>query len=106
MSKETRSAGSDTLHNPDNVLRLGMGSLVTSWIILAIYAFQFIYNLVNAFQSGFTLGANMDTLLGLIQLITPMTIGLFFFLTLQGIAQGLYIGLDLYMGTEEPEEAA
>jgi hypothetical protein len=96
----------EILHSPDNALRISMGAQIVAWIILVLYGFQFVYNLINAFQSGFTLQANMDTVLTFLQMLTPLFIGLFFFTSLQAAAQVIYIALDIFSAMVDLEDEA
>lgn len=93
-------------HSETTVLQIARWSKVISWAMLAIYLFRFISDLLSVFGSG---GFQFPTLpMEVIMLVasllfTPL-LGGFYFLVLQGLAQGLYLGLDFFLKDEVDEE--
>jgi hypothetical protein len=88
----------------DAIFRIVSIAKIVSWIILVIYLISFANDLTPIFQGQMQWPTQFSqwpiTIAGL--LFAP-AIGLFYFLVLQGVAQGLSLGLDLYYG-EQPEE--
>ena len=78
---------------------------IVSWVILVIYLISFINDLGPIFLGQMQWPAQFTqwpiTIAGLF--FAP-AIGLFYFLVLQGIAQGLNLGLDIYYGAQPEEE--
>ena len=96
--------------NEKTIYRVAIASKIASWISLFIYLVSFINILVSIFSDVkdglFQMPEQfMDILSMFANILNPLALGLFFFLTLQGIANGLYLLLDIvYEFTPEDEE--
>ena len=93
-------------HSEMVVLQIARWSKIVSWAMLVIYLVRFVSDLISVFGPGGyqfpTLP--MDILLFLASLLSTPFFGAFYFLVLQGAAQGLYLGLDLFLKGEADEE--
>ena len=93
-------------HSEMVVLQIARWSKIVSWAMLAIYLIRFVSDLISVFGAGGyefpTLP--MDILLFVASLVSTPFFGGFYFLVLQGVAQGLYLGLDLFLKDELDEE--
>lgn len=94
--------------NEDAIFRIVSVAKIISWVILVIYLISFINDLTPIFQGQMQWPTQLSqwpiTIAGLF--FAP-AIGLFYFLVLQGVAQGLSLGLDMYydaLPEEEDEE--
>ena len=80
-----------------SIFRIVSVARIVSWVVLVIYLYSFIENIRPLFQgqmpfpTEFLQGINMAA-----NLVFPLAIGLFYFLVLQGVAQGLNLGLDIF----------
>lgn len=91
----------------NTIFRIASIAKIVSWIILGIYLISFADNLVTFVQGQTRLPTQpWQWVITLVSLIFAPVIGLFYFLVLQGVAQGLNLGLDIYYGahSEEDEE--
>jgi hypothetical protein len=102
-SKENESL---TFHNENTLLQIALWSKVVGWALAVIYLLSWISDLVQMFTSGGIQlpPAIMDKFLYFANFIYPLAMGGFYFLVTHGIAQTLYIGLDLFDFSEEGEE--
>ena len=91
------------------IFRIASIAKIVSWVILAIYFYSVIENVRQNVMPMFQQQAFPTELfqwLGFIaNLLFPLAIGAFYFLVLQGIAQGLNLGLDIYFELHPEEEA-
>ena len=91
-----------------SIFRIVSIARIVSWVVLVIYLYSFVENVRPLFQGQMPFptevlqGVNMVA-----NLIFPLAIGLFYFLVLQGIAQILNLGLDIFyeLRPEEEKEA-
>src|SRR6266545_5159057 len=91
--------------NEDAIFRIISISKIVSWIILAIYLIVFVNSISSLFGQQATLPNQFSQWLSLIaNLFYPVALGLFYFLALQGIAQGLNLGLDIFYELSPEEE--
>jgi hypothetical protein len=82
------------------IFRIVSIAKIVSWILLVIYLYSFIENVrsnvVPMFQQQ-AFPTDVTQWLGfLANMIFPIGLGLFYFLVMQGVAQGLNLGLDLF----------
>ena len=93
-------------HSEMIVLQIARWSKIVSWAMLVIYLVRFVSDLISVFGPGGyqfpTLP--MDIILFVASLLSTPFFGGFYFLILQGVAQGLYLGLDLFLKDETDEE--
>ena len=82
--------------NEDAIFRIISIAKIVSWIILVIYLIVFVNSISSLFGQG-GLPTQLSQWLPLIaNLFYAPAVGLFYFLVLQGVAQGLNLGLDIF----------
>ena len=93
-------------HNENAVLQIARWSKIVSWAMLVVYLIRFVSDLISVFGAGgFEFPTlPMDILLFVASLLSTPFFGGFYLLVLQGVAQGLYLGLDLFLKDETDEE--
>jgi hypothetical protein len=94
--------------NEDGIFRIISIAKIVSWIILAIYLVIFVDNLIPLFQKQAALPTQFSQWPPfLANLLYIPTLGTLYFLVLQGLAQGLNLGLDIFyeLHPEEDEES-
>jgi maltodextrin utilization protein YvdJ len=85
----------DLYHKPNRLIRISLWANTLSWIILVITVVLtgfYIYSIYMGKASGVQLFASLTNLL---YTIAP---GIFFFIALQAISEGIYILLDIMDG--------
>lgn len=86
------------------IFRIVSIAKIVSWIMLVVYLYSFVESVRPMFAGPMQWpSAVADWLNFFINLVYPLAIGLFYFLVLQGVAQGLNLGLDIFYG-QNPEE--
>jgi hypothetical protein len=92
-------------HNENAVLQIARWAKIVSWAMVVIYLLRFVSDMIQVVGGGQYSWptAPMDQVLYVVSLVSTLFFGAFYFFVLQGIAQGLYLGLDLFF-TEEMEE--
>lgn len=99
-----------TFHNEDAVFRIAMWANIISWVALAVALLQFVNGIVDLYPQWdqFLLSVPEGYKRGLILVnylvAGPVTGGLFAFLTLRGVSQGLYLLMDMFMDDEDFED--
>jgi hypothetical protein len=92
--------------NENAIFRIASIAKIMSWVILVFYLISFANELGPIVQGQMQWPTQLSqwpiTIAGLF--FAP-AIGLFYFLVLQGVAQGLNLGLDIYYGSQPEEEA-
>ena len=85
--------------NEDAIFRIISIAKIISWLILAIYLVIFVDNSLPLLQGQAAFPTQFAQWPPFVanQLYIP-TIGLFYFLVLQAVAQGLNLGLDVFYG--------
>ena len=93
-------------HSENVVLQIARWSKIVSWAMVVIYLLRFISDLISVVGSGQYAfpTAIMDQILYVVSLVSTLFFGAFYFLVLQGVAQGLYLALDAYLAFELEEE--
>ncbi len=98
--------GSTTFHNEKVVTALAMGAIVLSWVTLAAYLLGFVNDVMQVSQNWAQVQMSLPSdFLGQAAAWSgffrnPLN-GLFYFVVLQGVAQVLYVGMDLFYASEE-----
>ena len=91
--------------NEDAIFRIISIAKIVSWIILVIYLIVFVNSLNSLFGQQAQLPTQfMQWLPFIANLFYAPAVGLFYFLVLQGVAQGLNIGLDIFYSLNPDEE--
>ncbi len=92
--------------NENAIFRIVSIAKIISWVLLVIYLISFVNDLTPIFQGQMQWPTQFSqwpiTIAGLF--FAP-AIGLFYFVVLQGVAQGLSLGLDIYYDFQPEEEA-
>jgi hypothetical protein len=93
----------------NTIFRIVSIARIVSWVILIIYLYSLIENIRQNVMPMFQQQAFPTDVLQwlgfLANLIFPLAIGTFYFLVLQGLAQALNLGLDIYFELNSEDEA-
>ena len=83
--------------NENGIFRIVSVAKILSWIILAFYLISFVGDLSNLItgQTAFPTQVSQWPI-AIANLFFAPAIGLFYFLVMQGVAQGLNLGLDIF----------
>ncbi len=93
--------------NEDAIFRIISIAKIVSWIILVIYLIVFVNSISSLFSQTSALPTQLSQWLPLIaNLLYAPAVGLFYFLVLQGVAQGLNLGLDIFYAVSPDEETS
>ena len=83
--------------NENNIFRIVSIAKIVSWIILIFYLISFAGDLSTIIQGQMTWPSELSQWpITIANLFFAPVVGLFYFLVLQGVAQGLNLGLDIY----------
>ena len=96
-----------TLHKESTLMQIATWSKAIGWALLVIYLIIFVgqFNQVlTAFNSGQLPTGALELATVVANLAYLPATGGFYFLIMQGLAQGLYIALDLFAVTEDVED--
>jgi hypothetical protein len=81
----------------NNVFRIVSVARIISWILLVFYLISFATDLYNLIQGQMSWPKQASQWpIAFVNLFFAPAVGLFYFLVLQGVAQGLNLGLDIY----------
>jgi len=95
------------LANENAILRIVPIAKVISWTILVFYLVSFAGDISAVIQGQMTWPTELSQWpITIVSLFFAPVIGLFYFLVLQGVAQGLQLGLDIFyeLTPDEDEE--
>lgn len=88
-----------------SIFRIVSIAKIVSWIILVIYLILFIDNIKPMFQGQMQWPTDVAQWIALVANIFYVPVmGLLYFLVLQGVAQGLNLGLDIFYELHPDEE--
>ena len=93
--------------NENNIFRIVSIAKIVSWIILIFYLISFVGDINGIIQGQMTWPTQLSEWpITIANLFFAPAVGLFYFLVLQGVAQGLNLGLDIYyeLQPEDKEE--
>lgn len=99
-----------TFHNEDAVFRIAMWANIISWVALVLALLQVAGNVIDLYPQWDQFLMSVPEWYKRVLILTnylvtqPVTGGVFAFLALRGISQGLYILMDMYMDDEEFED--
>jgi hypothetical protein len=83
-----------------SIFRIVSIAKIISWVLLVIYLYSFIenfrQNVLPMFQQQAFPTDVMQWLGFVANLLFPVALGLFYFIIMQGVAQGLNLGLDIF----------
>ena len=89
----------------NTIFRIISIAKIVGWVILAFYLISFAGEVSNVFRGQMNWPTQLSQWPLLIaNLFFAPAIGLFYFLVLQGVAQGLNLGLDIYYASQPDEE--
>jgi len=93
--------------NENAIFRIASIARVISWVVLTFFLIIFVVNnLIPIFEGQMNWPQEFPRLLlTIVDLFYAPVMGLFYFLVLQGVAQALNLGLDIYFGFQPDEEA-
>lgn len=98
-TNQNKTNFSGTYFEKDSVLRIAKLLKLSSWIVAGVYFVQFVVNLgiftLQLFRKLLYFGGPTDFMQQLLWQVQPSLAGLIFFATLQAIALGLLILLDI-----------
>ena len=93
--------------NENNIFRIVSIARIISWVILIFYLISFAGDVSAAVQGQMNWPSQPSQWpITIANLLFAPVVGLFYFLVLQGVAQGLNLGLDIYyeLQPEDDEE--
>lgn len=99
-----------TFHNEDAVFRIAMWANIISWAALVLAILQFVNGVVELYPQWEQFAMSVPEFYKKILVLSnylfagPVTGGLFAFLTLRGVSQGLYMLMDMYMDDDDFED--
>lgn len=99
-----------TFHNEDAVFRIAMWANIISWVALVVAVLQFANGIVDLYPQWDQFLMSVPEFYKRALILTnylvagPVTGGLFAFLALRGVSQGLYLLMDMYMDDEDFED--
>jgi amino acid transporter len=83
--------------NENAIFRIASIAKIISWVILAFYLISFVNDVTPLFKGQMNWPTDpAQWPIAIVSLFFAPVIGLFYFLALQGVAQGLNLGLDIY----------
>ena len=99
-----------TFHNEDVVFRIAMWSNIVSWIALALSLLTFSSTMYSIISNWAMVSQSLPP--GFLEKIAafagvfsePVLGGVFVFLVLRGLSQGLYLLMDFYMDEEDDDD--
>ena len=93
----TNKDGSLLFANEDNIFRIVSIAKIISWILLIFYLVSFAGDVNNIIQGQMNWPTQLSQWpIAIANLFFAPAVGLFYFLVLQAVAQGLNLGLDIY----------
>ena len=92
--------------NEDAIFRIMSIAKILAWVILVFYLISFAGDISNIIQGQMQWPTQLSQWpITIANLFFAPAIGLFYFLALQGVAQGLNLGLDIFYELNPEEEA-
>ena len=92
--------------NEDAIFRIISIAKILAWVILVFYFISFAGDISNIIQGQMQWPTQLSQWpITIANLFFAPAIGLFYFLALQGVAQGLNLGLDIFYELNPEEEA-
>lgn len=108
MSEEKESA---VFHSESVITRISMWATIVAWIILGVSLYSFgytAYNIISNWdQIVLSLPESIWEKISIFasQVFMDPLVGVFYFLVLRAVSQGLNLGLDIFYKGEEAESA-
>ena len=98
----------ETFHSQNVVLNIALGAKILGWAILVLYLIDLAGTINQIVQQWATLSLPPGIFEQVViwsGLLDKLFTGLLYFLAMQGLAQLLYIGLDIFIGKTDDEAA-
>ncbi len=100
---------STTFHNEDTVFRIAMWANIVSWVALVLSLIMFANTMYSITSNWDMVSQSLPP--GAFEKVAafsgvfaePILGGVFAFLVLQGLSQGLYLAMDFYLDEEDEE---
>lgn len=96
---------SQPLHSQKALMRIALWANIVSWVVLVIYLLNFAGDL-NSIISNWPItlpDGLLNQVVAYAGLLSKPIFGGLYFLLLQGVSQGIYLGLELYFKSTEEE---
>lgn len=94
-----------TFHNENTLTLIARAAKIVGWVIAVIYLLSFVNEMMSTLPNLSQMPTDLMTrLLIFANMLFPLAMGAFYWLVLYGLAEGLYVALDLFISTEEEEE--
>ncbi len=91
--------------NEDGIFRIVSIAKIVSWVILVFYLISFANDVSGIVQGKMQWPTQLSQWpITIANLLFAPAVGLFYFLALQGVAQGLNLGLDIFYELNPEEE--
>lgn len=92
----------EMMHKPGLVSGLIIAAEVTAWVMLVLYLLSFVSDMISVSQNFAAIWPSqlMDQIMTLAGLVFKPAIGAFYFVMLQGVAQILSLGVDIFYNTD------
>ena len=102
---DTKTDNTTLFANETNIFRIASVAKIISWIILLFYLISFASDVSGLIGGQTRWPSQISQIpLAIANLFFAPAVGLFYFLVLQGLAQGLNLGLDIYYELQPEEE--
>jgi hypothetical protein len=102
---DTEKDSTPLFANETNIFRIASVAKIISWIILVVYLISFVSDVSGLIGGQTRWPSQVSQIpLAIANLLFAPAIGLFYFLVLQGLAQALNLGLDIYYELQPEEE--
>lgn len=93
--------------NENAIFRIASFAKIVSWVILTFYLISFISDMSGIVQGRMQWPTQISQWpITIANMFFAPVVGLFYFLVLQGVAQGLNLGLDIYYDFQPEEDEA
>ena len=90
--------------NENTIFRIVSIAKIVSWVLLVFYLISFASDLNNIFKGQMNWPTQLSQWpIAIANLFFAPVVGLFYFLVLQGVAQGLNLALDIYYDLQPDE---
>jgi hypothetical protein len=94
----------DTYHDPDKLVHLSAWSGYLSWVIIIIAVIVFVFRLIFEIPQIIAQPPGLlDTITYIVSPFYSLAIGIFYFVVLQAISEGIHIWMDIHENTQEAQ---
>ena len=98
----------DTYHDPNKLIRLSAWSVYLSWVIFIMVVILFVFRLVTEIPQIIDQRPGLlDAVNYFVSPFYTLVIGMFYFVVLQAISEGINIWMDIHENTQkaQPQDA-